>query len=458
MVSFYVYDIALLILFTLGIFIFLNMHKKNMKREGIIFMYRTKLGINAINWTSNKFKKILHPLKYLIIFTGIVLMIIMIIILGLNVVIYAFTEITEQVKAPPIAPLIPYFPELFGMESFFPPFYFIYFIIALAIVAIVHEFSHGIYMKLFKIKIKSTGFVFLGPILGAFVEEEKSQFEKKKKLQQMTVLGAGVFANVVIAFIFYGLYVLFFFSSFSQSGFIFNSYSGAKIPVENISSIEVEGNLYKLSAFNYTFYLDENLAKQLNETGLEYYTVYFDSPAFKSQLKGVITQIDDIKIKNQNDLGIFLESKKPGDESNFVTEYKGEVKNYKILFGKNPINSSKAYLGVAGSVSSPHGVIQKVLFLFMNFKEPSSYYKPTWNSDAVYFIYYFIWWIMLINFLVALFNMLPLGILDGGRFFYLAVLSVTRSEKFAKKAFKFMNYLIVFIFVLLMFIWFVKVF
>jgi len=72
----------------------------------------------------------------------------------------------------------------------------ILFIVALAIVAIAHEFSHGVFMKLFKVKIKSTGLVFLGPILGAFVEEGKSSFHKKGKLEQMTVLGAGVFKSL----------------------------------------------------------------------------------------------------------------------------------------------------------------------------------------------------------------------------------------------------------------------
>jgi len=62
-----------------------------------------------------------------------------------------------------------------------------------------------------------------------------------------------------------------------------------------------------------------------------------------------------------------------------------------------------------------------------------------------------------INLLVALFNMLPLGMLDGGRFFYLAILGITGSEKFAKKAFKFMGYLILFVFLLLMFMWFIRI-
>ena len=39
---------------------------------------------------------------------------------------------------------------------------------------------------------------------------------------------------------------------------------------------------------------------------------------------------------------------------------------------------------------------------------------------------------MIINLLVALFNMLPLGFLDGGRFFYLTFLGLTGSEKVAK--------------------------
>ena len=58
--------------------------------------------------------------------------------------IYIKTPIARFIKAPPVFPLIPYFPKLFGLESIFPPLYFTYFIIALSIVAFVHEFSHGI--------------------------------------------------------------------------------------------------------------------------------------------------------------------------------------------------------------------------------------------------------------------------------------------------------------------------
>ena len=65
---------------------------------------------------------------------------------------------------------------------------------------------------------------------------------------------------------------------------------------------------------------------------------------------------------------------------------------------------------------------------------------------------------MIINLLVALFNMLPLGILDGGRFFYLTVLSITGSERFSKEAFRFMTYVIILLFVLMMVVWAIRVF
>ena len=70
----------------------------------------------------------------------------------------------------------------------------------------------------------------------------------------------------------------------------------------------------------------------------------------------------------------------------------------------------------------------------------------------------FLWWIALINLLVALFNMLPLGILDGGRFFYLTIFSITKSEKAAKIVSSAITYIILGLLGLIMLIWFFQVF
>lgn len=458
MVSFWIYDVGFLILFSAFIVWFLNSRREELSREGIIFMWRTKFGMKAINNIGDKFKSCLNFTKYLVIGVGFFLMGVMTWMLGQTVSIYLFhPEITKLIKAPPIAPLIPYFPKLFGMESMFPPFYFTYFILALAIVAIAHEFSHGVFMRAFRVKIKSTGMVFLGPILGAFVEQDDKSFKKKKKVDQMAVLGAGVFANTIIALMFYGLYVAFFFSSFAASGYIFNSYGVAAVPLENITGFEDYNNLTKITTSTGNYYLDDGLGIQLNNSNGEFIIAYPEAPAVLAQMRGVIIQADDIAILGEESLRMFLENKNPGDEAIFTTEDIDGIKEYKITLGEHPQDSSKAYLGVGHNVIGRRGVIQKTLGKFMDFKKSSTLYKTTWDGEFVYFIYHLLWWIMIINILVALFNMLPVGMLDGGRFFYLAMIGILRSKKAAKVASKIAAYLILLSFVLMMFLWFIRI-
>ena len=242
MVSFYVYDLIFFALFCLGITLFLvkNRKKKGFKREGWMFLYRTKHGVKAMEWFDKKFHKTLGILRYVIITLGYVLMITMIWMLLQSVFQYATNPtITDTIKAPPVAPLIPYFTEIFGMESFFPPFYFTYFLIALAIVALVHEFSHGIFMKYSKTKIKSTGLLFMGPILGAFVEQDEKSLKSRSRKDQMAVSGAGVFANILTAIFFYLIYSLIFITCFSQAGYTFDAYTSTETPAyqSNLSGI-----------------------------------------------------------------------------------------------------------------------------------------------------------------------------------------------------------------------------
>ena len=64
------------------------------------------------------------------------------------------------------------------------------------------------------------------------------------------------------------------------------------------------------------------------------------------------------------------------------------------------------------------------------------------------------WWLVLINLSVAIINMLPVGIFDGGRVFYLTILSLFKSEKIAEKSFKLITYIILLIFIIIMVFWF----
>lgn len=453
-----IYDLIFLVLFVIGVTYFLYSHKHNLKREGWMFLYRTKLGMEAIDYVGDKYKKTLHVLKYFSIITGFVLMIAMLYLLWKNLYIYiSVPEITQIVKAPPIAPLIPYFPKLYGMESFFPPFYFAYFIIALAIVAVSHEFSHGIFMRLFKIKIKSTGFAFLGPFLGAFVEEDKNSFTKKNVIGQMSVLSAGAFANIVFAIILFFIMVIFFYSSFSPSGYAFNTYSYSILPKNETVFTDIgQDNLTIVLYKNQTYYLDNLLRNQIS-MNLTYIAAYEDAPAINMGLVGVITQINDKKIRNQEDLQEFLIKSHPGDKITIKTLLNKQTKQYNTTLAKHPLNNSMGFLGIGYLKTSSTGIISNFISL-LNFKDPSVYYTPRYDGDFVNFVYYLLWWTALINALVGLFNMLPLGILDGGRFFYLAILGITKSEKISKNTFKISSAIIFAIFILLTLIWFMRMF
>ena len=153
----------------------------------------------------------------------------------------------------------------------------------------------------------------------------------------------------------------------------------------------------------------------------------------------------------------FLHSKEPGDSVKILTEDEEGTREYDIVLGTHPDGSGKSYLGIGNTKINPRGIIQTTLAKFMSFKDSATYYKPNWDSEFVEFFYHLFWWVMIINLLVALFNMLPVGMLDGGRFFYLAILGVTRSEKTAKFMSKLMGYAILAVFVLLMFFWFIRI-
>jgi membrane-associated protease RseP (regulator of RpoE activity) len=463
-----IFDLGLLVVFCIWVFWFLHTRKHNLKKEGWMYLYKTQLGVKYIDKFSQKYSKILYALRYPIIILGLILMTTILFLLIQTVYIYwAFPQITQVIKAPPVMPLIPYFPQIFGVESLMPPFYFTYFIIALLIVAVVHEFSHGIFMRLFKVRIKSTGFAFLGPILGAFVEQNEQDLIKKSRINQMTVLAAGVFANILFAALFFLLLVGFFYVAYQPAGYIFSDYAYSPVRIADITSFD-EGNKGNLTMVytgdNKTYFFAGNsshLSSILKNENLELIILYENAPAINASLKGTITQIDNVSIKNREDLSAFLQGKNPGDKITLKTKSSEGEKIYQVQLGANPINSSKAFLGIMNSERSSRGIFGRVINFLNNFKEPTTYYEAITLPSTTIYVYNLLWWIMMINLFVGLFNMLPLGILDGGRFFYLGIsglasklgLEKEGSDTFAKKSFKLISWFIALVFILMMLAW-----
>ncbi len=457
MVSFIVYDIVFMIVFTLVISLLLYKNKKNVKREGVMFTYHTQWGTKSMKTIDDKFHKVIGVARYAVVILGFVLMIAMIAMLIQSAWNYiTIPELSEIIKAPPIAPLIPYFPQLFGMESMFPPFYFVYFLIAISIVGLVHEFSHGIFMRYSKTKIKSTGIVFLGPIPGAFVEQDDKSFKKKSRFNQMSVLGAGVFANTLTAIIFYLLYIGFFAISFSPAGYVFNTYSISQLNTADITNISQMGEYGIISTAEADYFLDIEMLDKFSTQ--DNFFAYDNTSAFRAGLVGIIVGVDDVKISEQSDLAVALAKYKPNDKVVIHTLIDENETSYDIILGEHPVDSEKAYLGVGNTQSlDKSSTLKRFLTTLMGFKDSSINYETTWNEDFVYFIYHLLWWVMIINILVALFNMLPWGILDGGRFFELAM-DKFFGEKTTKILTRIMGRAILAILVVMMGYWFVRLF
>ena len=467
--SFVIYDIIFLVLFLAGTSFFLYKRRKNLKREGLLYIYRTRWGINLINFIGKKYKKTLKVLSYFSILSGYLLMIGMFYLTYILVKIYVFSpEIVKAIKIPPILPLVPYLPQVFKLE-FLPPFYFTYWIVIIAVIAITHEMAHGILAAYNKIKIKTTGFgffpYFLPIFLAAFVEPDEKVMQKKTKFSQMAILSAGTFANVLTAILFFIVLVVFSSLMFAPSGVIFDRYADAVIPILGVSAInnitlnnpsyqqilslanETSFNELKFRGNNYLATKDI-LEKQ---DGNESISVYYSAPAIRENLSSVITTINDVKIDSIEKLMGELSKYSPGEAIKIETLNANGVAEDNIILEENPGKDGVAWLGVAFISQKRSGFLSKIINSF-SFRRPYVYYEPRFDGISI-FLYNLIWWVVMISISVALVNMLPVGIFDGGKFFYLTILSLTKSEKTAKRFFMFSTKFFLFLLLVLVFLW-----
>ena len=470
------FDIGLLILTVIALSIFVYKKRDKISIDGPMYLYRTKIGMKLIDWFGKKHAKFLDIMLWPLLITSYGLMIFGVVYF-LFIIFQYLTDpiIVELVKAPPILPIFPYFTEFFGLNSFFPNFYFISFIISVGIAIVVHEFSHGIYAKRFGIGIKSTGFALLRlfkiplPFFGAFVEQDDKQMVKAPKKAQLTILGAGVFSNMIVTVLSIGLLWLFFLASFQPAGIVFNDYAITTInysEVQTINDFSVynfnaedlamlnQSEYVRLGVHDIYFYTSTYAINRTFNSNIELLNAYEDAPAFNAKLKGLITNIDGKKITSRDGLSIAIKSHQPGDKIQIETLYNNQKLNYDLTLANR---SGVAYLGISSSSSSPASPLKKIIY-YLSMVTPK---KINYSTGVVYqskigsfgiFLFDMIWWVILINFAVAICNMLPIGIFDGGRFFMLSVWGITGKKKFAESSFKWVTIF----FLVLLAIWMVK--
>ena len=80
-------------------------------------------------------------------------------------------------------------------------------------------------------------------------------------------------------------------------------------------------------------------------------------------------------------------------------------------------------------------------------------YGPRYGEGVYSFFSLLFFWLIMASIGMALFNMLPFAFLDGGRFFFLTVLAITKSKKKTNLIYKIANLVIFFIFAVMILIW-----
>jgi len=438
-----------------------------MKKEGLLLLYKAGWGVRLIEKVGNKYQKTLQFLSYISVTLGYLLMAGVIYLIGKIIWLYVFhPSVVRAIKIPPIMPLIPYLPQMFKLE-FLPPFYFTYWIVILAIIAITHEFAHGIFAAKNQVKTRTTGFgffpFFLPIFLAAFVELNEKVMVTKKKFSQMAILSAGTFANFLTGIFFFIIIIIFFSLAFTPSGVVFDQYSYSVAGISSITMInnvsvnnasyEKIAGLVENSSFNDIWIGNKKFVgiKGVSEDQTKI-ALFEDAPAIKSGLIGAITEIQGVKIDSLEKLGEELLKYSPGETITIKTMLENGSQEYNLVLGEHPEVKGKSWLGIWFAEPNSEGFFNKIMLKLSSFRESHVYYESE-IGELGWFIYNLIWWTILISFSVAFINMLPVGIFDGGRFFYLTVWGITNDEKFAKRVFSAITYIFLALLVLLMVVW-----
>ncbi len=360
------WDLILLLIFVLLIYLFYRKNKSKFEVQGkILFLYRTKLGLNLMDKFAKLPKKILNMFSIASIITGFLGMIAMFYIIVKGTFKFVSDPALNQPVLAPVLPgvAIPGLPTL----SFF------HWIIAIFIVATIHEFSHGFIARFFDVKIKSSGFLFFGPIFGAFVEPDEEQMKKKSRFIQLSIFSAGPFSNIVTGFLILLISILL---------------------------------------------IGKPVSSMLEYTGVEVVSVDEKYPAALVGIKPgeKIISIDKNKISTIDDFSKILNSTKPNETINLETT----VKNYSLKLVQNPENSKKGFLGIRVT-SSKTEIKQEAISKYGSFL-----------PNALFWIAKLFSWLWIISLGIGLFNLLPLGPVDGGRMFLTTLSFFVKDEKKAR--------------------------
>jgi len=322
--------------------------KKIQTQARIILLYRSKFGLRFIEKISQRFRQPIILLGYIGVGAGY---------LGLFFISYILIKnlydlIVKPAATSGVSLVLPGI-NVPGMGVL--PFW--YWILAIFLIALIHEFSHGIVARAHNLKVKNTGLVFLGPIIGAFVEPDEKKLKKQDDIKQYSVLAAGSFSNILLA-------------------------------------------LFALLLLTFVFMpLQNSMVEPIGFSFADYYGV--DSPAARAQLpfNTPITSINQQPTLDFYKFNDQLACLSPGEKITVQTK----EKEYNLTLAATPEDPKNALFGIQNIKNE--------------FELKTEYNQGAWQYtySALNWFTSFLRWLFLLSLGIGLFNLLPLPIVDGGR-------------------------------------------
>lgn len=373
------YDLLTTFVFIILLAIFLWFKRSKLDYQKMLFpfiygfLYRTKLGLKLMDKTSRRFRQPIILLGY--IFTGVawVGLIYASIIVLISMLRFLLAPSASEAG---VALLLPStnVPGI-GYLSFW------YWIICIFILAIIHEFSHGIVARAYNVRVKSSGFAFFAIILpifpAAFVEPDEKKMSKRPDIEQYSVLAAGPMSNIVLAIL-------------------------IAIAFPFVTTANGQG----LGPYEETF---------TEPIGFSVNPVNETLPAASAGITNgtIITSYNGEQINDSlqviQDLYYCVE---PGQ-----TITMGDGNNiYTITTTSHPDDRSKSYVGIR-DIQNERRV------------------KPGYEAAAgVYYWFKGLFrWLFLLNVFIGLANLLPLYMTDGARMLLIAMQKIMKDKKKAQK-------------------------
>jgi len=331
-----------------------------------------------------------------------------------------------------------------GPGFFAVPFW--YWIISIAVLVIVHEGMHGVMASREKVRIKSLGWGLLAVIPLAFVEPDEKQLKKERPWKQLRVFAAGSFANYVVAFASLIALAFLAFSFFIPAGVGYQALA-RDYPA---AGVNMTGTITAIN--NFTIENSRNLSQVLREIGPNQ-TISVKTNNGTQEFTYMLQTVPEPEPSFAPDFSAYalasLEQAFPGtiDFSKSVSDgfayvtgnyqqptwssIQREIKMWeyvKSLYPDNPKADSKIAFLESQLESHPRSGFIGIVGVF-----DSTRIRPGLEryQESVTFLQGLMFFLFLINLGVGMFNMLPIGPLDGGRMWEIVFMRI--SPRYSKK-------------------------